>query len=179
MNLLVRLVILCFIAITAAEARQTIKFPEANPAFSFTVPDDWTKSLGENGKLDCKAGDETGYTLSIIPLRGMANITSEVEVKSYLVKLAESMARNAKITGLDVGDMQEMTNIKDVRFFGLNATGKQGTTEMIVSVVAFAAEPDTYFVLAAASTAIIDKSKEWELNEIIDSITPLSAKAAE
>ena len=178
MKLPIRLVLFCLVVVTAAEAKQTIKFPESDPAFSFTLPDDWTTSAGENGALVCKAGDETGYALSIIPLKGMPDMTGEEEVKAYLLKLAENMARQAKITDLDRGAMQEMTNVKDVRLFGLNATGKQGTTEMIVSVVAFAPITDTYFVLAAASTALIDKSKEWVLNEIVDSITPISAKAS-
>jgi hypothetical protein len=43
---------------------KTVKFPEKDPAFSITLPDDWIVKTDRDGNLDCKAGD--GSRLSFL-----------------------------------------------------------------------------------------------------------------
>ncbi|HWM24963.1 MAG TPA: hypothetical protein VNP98_09060 [Chthoniobacterales bacterium] len=151
---------------------KTIKFPEKEPAFSITIPDDWTAKPDKDGNLDCEAGDGSKFSFSIISTEEM-NMSTEEELKTYLSTLAKTMGDGAEIKDLKTGEMKEMTTGKGVKLFGLNAKGPTSGVEMVISLAAFAPKKDTYFIIMAAAEASVDKAHDKAMGEIINSITPL------
>lgn len=173
--------LLSLIAVTALAgavnvSAKTIKFPEKNPAFSFTLPDDWTTKPDDKGNLDCTAGDGSKFSFSIVDAKGAKEASSEAEVKAYLPKLAKTMGDGAKIGDLKVHDAQEMTNPNKIKLMGLNATGQTSGVDMVISLAAFAPKEDHYFIMMAAEPAEIDKAHDPAMMEIIKSIKRVNSK---
>ena len=151
---------------------KTIKYPEKDPAFSMTLPDDWTAKPDKDGNLDCESGDGSKFSFSIVPTR---DLNTETDLKAYLPKLAKIMGDGAKIKELKIGDIGEMTTAKKVKFFGLAAKGETSGIEMVITLAAFAPKKDIYFVIMAAEPAEVDKAHGKTMDEIIESIMPLGA----
>lgn len=149
---------------------KTIKYPEKDPAFSITLPDDWTAKPDKDGNLDCESGDGSKFSFSIVPTK---DLNTEADLKAYLPKLAKIMGDGAKMENLKVGEVGEMTTAKKVKLFGLNANGPTSGVEMVISLAAFAPKKDTYFVIMSAEPSEVDKAHGKMMGEIIDSITPL------
>lgn len=149
---------------------RTIKYPEKNPAFSITLPDDWTTKPDKDGNLDCQAGDGSKFSFSIVTSR---EVNTEADLKAFLSKLAQGMADGAKIENVKVGDIGEMTTTKKVKFFGLDAKGPTSGVEMVITLAAFAPKKDTYFGIMSVEPSDVDKAHGKMMGEIIDSITPL------
>ena len=149
---------------------KTIKYPEKDPAFSITLPDDWTAKPDKDGNLDCEAGDGSKFSFSIVPSK---EINTEADLKAFLPKLAQGMADGAKIENVKVGDVGEMTTAKKVKLFGLNAKGPTSGVDMVITLAAFAPKKDTYFVIMSVDPSDVDKAHGKVMGEIIDSITPL------
>ncbi len=59
------------IATSLGLSAKTIKYPEKEPAFSITIPDDWTAKPDKDGNLDCEAGDGSKFSFSIVPTEEM------------------------------------------------------------------------------------------------------------
>jgi hypothetical protein len=179
MRLIARLsVVAVLVAIGATLNATTVEYPEKHPAFTITLPDGWKATVDQEGNLDCEAGDGSDFGFSIMRTEGRPGMTTEAELKDYLPTLAKEVA-GAKIENLDVGAIQEMTTPKNVKLFGVNATGRAAGVDMVISVASFAPQPGTYFVLTSAAVAQVDKAHEKEMNEIVRSITPVVAKPAE
>ena len=53
------------IATSLSLSARTIKYPEKNPAFSITLPDDWTVKPNSDGSLKREAGDGSKYNFLI------------------------------------------------------------------------------------------------------------------
>jgi hypothetical protein len=149
---------------------KTLKYPEKNPAFSITLPDDWTAKPDKDGNLDCEAGDGSKFSFSIVP---SMDVNTEADLKAFLPKLAQGMADGAKIENVKVGNIGEMTTSKKVKLFGLNANGATSGTDMVITLAAFAPKKDTYFVIMSVAPSEVDKAHGKMMGEIIDSITPL------
>jgi hypothetical protein len=149
---------------------KTIKYPEKDPAFSITLPDDWTATPDKDGNLDCQSGDGSKFSFSIVPTK---DLNTEADLKAYLPKLAKGMADGAKIENAKIGEMGEMTTAKKVKLFGLNANGPTSGIEMVITLAAFAPKKDTYFVIMAVEPSDVDKAHDKMMGEIINSITPL------
>jgi hypothetical protein len=149
---------------------KTIKYPEKDPAFSITLPDGWTAKPDKDGNLDCQAGDDSKFSFSII---ASPNITSDEELKSYLPKLAATMAEGAKLKGLKVGDVKEMTTANKVKLMGLNATGQTEGVEMVISLAGFAPAKGNYFVIMGAESVEVDKAHDKDMGTILNSISPI------
>jgi hypothetical protein len=160
------------IATSLSLSAKTLKFPEKDPAFSITLPDGWTAVPDKDGNLDCQSGDGSKFSFSIIDSK---NITSDEELKSYLPKLAETMAEGAKLENLKVGDVKEMTNANKVKLMGLNAHGKTEGVEMVISLAGFAPTKGTYFVIMAAESVEVDKAHDKDMGGILNSITPATS----
>jgi len=83
-----------FLATALNLKAKTIKYPEKDPAFSITLPDYWTTKPGQDGGLDCKAGDGSKFYFSIVPFE---DVNTEADVKAVLPKLAQGLVDGAKI----------------------------------------------------------------------------------
>lgn len=149
---------------------KTIKYPEKDPVFSITLPDDWTTKPDKDGNLDCQAGDGSKFSFSIVPSK---DVNTEADLKAFLPKLAQGMADGAKMEKTKVGDVGEMTNAKKVKLFGLNANGATSGVDMVITLAAFAPKKDNYFVIMSVEPSEVDKAHGKMMGEIIDSITPL------
>lgn len=163
------------IATSGGADAKTIKYPDKDPAFSITIPDDWTAKPDKDGNLDCEAGDDSQFSFSIISTEGM-EMENEEKVKTYLSTLAKTMGDGAEIKDLKIGEMKEMTTPKGVKLFGLNAKGPSSGADMVISLAAFAPKKGTYFIIMAAAEASVDKAHDKAMGEIIGSITPISGK---
>lgn len=160
------------IAASPSLLAKTIKFPEKDPAFSITLPDGWTAKADKDGNLDCQAGDGSKFSFSII---ASSNITSDEELKSYLPKLAATMSEGAKLEGLKIGEVKEMTTAKKVKLMGLNAHGQTEGVEMVISLAGFAPAKDSYFVIMAAESVEVDKAHDKDMGAILNSISPVAS----
>jgi hypothetical protein len=148
---------------------KTIKYPEKDSAFSITLPDGWTATPDKDGNLDCQSGDGSKFSFSII---ASTNITTDEELKTYLPKLAQTMAEGAKLKDLKVGDLKEMTTPNKVKLMGLNANGQTDGVDMVISLAGFATKGN-YFVLMAAESVEVDKAHDKDMGAIINSISPI------
>jgi hypothetical protein len=70
-----------FIGTYSGLEAKTVRFPEKDPAFSVTVPDDWTVTVSSEGNLDCKAGDGSGLAFLIQKLEAK----TEEEMKAFCI----------------------------------------------------------------------------------------------
>lgn len=157
------------IATSLSLSAKTFKYPEKDPAFSITLPDGWTAVPDKDGNLDCQSGDGSKFSFSIIDSK---NITSDAELKTYLPKLAETMGEGAKLKGLKVGDVKEMTTANKVKLMGLNAHGQTEGVDMVISLAGFAPAKGNYFVIMGAESAEVDKAHDKDMGGILNSITP-------
>jgi len=167
------LVATLLIAASPGLSAKAIKYPDQDPAFSITIPDDWTAQPGKDGNLECEAGDGSKFSFSIVPA---AEIKKEEELKSYLSTLAKTMGDGAEINDLKVGEIKQMTTPNGVKLSGLNANGPSSGVEVVISLAAFAPKNETYFIIMAAAVADVDKAHDQTMGEIINSITPISGK---
>src|SRR5437660_6311775 len=108
---------------------KTIKYPEKDPAFSITLPDDWTAKPDKDGNLDCQAGDGSKFSFSLVPTK---DLNKEDDLKAYLPKLAQGMADGAKIADVKIGEMREMMTANKVKLFGLDAKGATSGVDMVI-----------------------------------------------
>src|SRR5437764_12000333 len=103
---------------------KTIKYPEKDPSFSITLPDDWTAKPDKDGNLDCQAGDGSKFSFSIVPSK---EVNTEADLKAFLPKLAQGLVDGAKIENVKIGDVREMTETKKVKLFEIErASGRRG-----------------------------------------------------
>lgn len=169
MKTLLTLAASVLIATSLSLSAKTFKYPEKDPAFSITLPDGWTAAPDKDGNLDCQSGDGSKFSFSIID---SSNITSDAELKTYLPKLADTMAEGAKLKDLKVGDVKEMTTANKVKLMGLNAQGQTEGVKMVISLAGFAPAKGHYFVIMAAESEEVDKAHDKDMGGILNSITP-------
>lgn len=172
MKLLLSFTTALLLATSLGVSAKTVKFPESDPAFSFTLPEGWTSSIDNKGNLDCVAGDGSKYSFSVLDTKGMPDMETEAQVRAYLPKLAKVMGDGAKISDLKLGDFQEMTTTKKIKVFGFDGKGTSSGVEMVISIAAFAPQEGHYFIVLAADSAEADKAHGKEMNGIFSSITP-------
>lgn len=176
MNTSITLAAALLVAASLSLSAGTMKYPEKDPAFSFTLPDGWTTTVDKKGALDCKVNGSSKFPIfSINPLKGR---TTEAAITAAMPKLAKISGESAGIENLQISDIKEMTTAKNVKFLRLNATGPTSEIEMVMSILAFAPRKDTYFVIMSSALAS-DKTHEQAIGEIVKSITPISGGSEE
>ena len=157
------------IALSCSLEAKTVKFPEKDPAFSITIPEDWTTTPKNDG-LECKAGDGSNYSFLIQSF----DAKSDDEVKTNLPKLIQAMGDNPELKDFKLmGDVAEMTMAK-MKLFIANAGASTGGTKMIFTAVAFAPKKGTYFSVISAEVEAVDLAHDKAMGEIMGSITPTS-----
>ena len=163
-----------FIGIVSGLQAKTAKFPEKDPAFSVTFPDDWTVKVDREGNLSCKMGD--GSSLSFIIQK--LDAKTEEEMKAFLQDIVKSLnlgdAKTAKVS-----EIKETTTPKGMKLFAITSTNTTLGVEMVYSDTAFAPRIGTYFGLLNIDRGAEAKAHEKQITEILNSITPISGEGAE
>jgi hypothetical protein len=157
------------IALSCSLEAKTVKFPEKDPAFSITLPDDWTTTPKNDG-LECQAGDGSNYSFLIQTF----DVKSDDEAKTNLPKLIQAMGDNPDLKDFKpVGEIMEMTMAK-MKLFIANATASTEGTKMIFTAVGFAPKKGAYFSVVSVEPEAVDRAHDKAMGEIMGSITPIS-----
>lgn len=158
-----------FIASSLGLSAKTVKFPEKDPAFSVTLPNDWTAEVNKDGNLEGKAGGGSQVGFLLQKLDGKA----EEEAKTYLKGIINTImlgdAKDARIS-----EIKETTTPSGVKLFAITCTGPAAGIEMFYSATAFSPKKETWFAVVTLETAADAKSAEKVMSEILNSLTPAS-----
>ena len=141
---------------------KTVEYPSGNPLFKLELPDGWTTSADKNGNLDVKANDKSDFEFSIIPAPPGQNI------KAFLPDLAKGMGKEMK--DFQVEEIQEMTTKPGMKVMILNAKGKIDTSDMVITLAAFAPEKEKYFIILSVAEKSVDQAHGNAMVEIVNSI---------
>jgi hypothetical protein len=149
-------------------------FPEKNPAFTVTYPDDWTVKVDSEANLNFTTG--AGSRLSFIIQK--LDAKTEEEVKVFLQQIVKTLdlgdAKTAKVS-----EIKETTTPKGVKLLAITSTNTAIGVEMIYSDTAFAPKKGIYFGLLNIDAAVDAKAHEKQITEVLNSITPISSEDAD
>jgi hypothetical protein len=157
-----------FIATSLSLSAKTVKFPEKDPAFSITVPNDWTDKVDKDGDLECEAGDGSSAGFLIQKM----DAKTEEEAKTYLNVMIKA-AYHGDAKDAKVSESKERTTPTGVKMFGIIYTGPAEGIEMSYMAVAFSPKRETWFALLDIEPAAAAKTHE-RTGVILNSITPTS-----
>ena len=163
------LLVSLFLATSLSVGAKTVKYPEKDPAFSITLPDDWTTKAKPDGNLECIAGDGSKFSFIV---QAQDSKTDDA-LKNDMGTLAKAMGEGAEMKDLKISDVIEMAMPK-VKLFAVNGTGTTSGLDMILTVVGFAPKKGTYFAVLAVETKEVDRAHDKVMGEIMSSITPVS-----
>ena len=175
MKTLITLLAACLIATSPSLRAETIKFPEKDPAFSFTLPDGWKATLNKKGDLECSVDGRSKFP--IFKIIRIGTLTDE-KMKDAMPKFMKIYGQSSGIENLLVSDLKETANAKKVKFLRMNGSGPTSEIEMGLAILAFAPRKDTYFLIMSGALAS-DKTHEQAIGEIVKSITPISGESEE
>jgi hypothetical protein len=156
-------------AVASPAIAQEMKFPTDTPAFTFELPKGWSCKPDGDGNLDCTPGNDPAYAFSILNLKGL----SGKDVKAVLPKLAQEMAKSAKIKDFELGDVDSDENGNGVKFTGIRGDGEVEGTEFMVMVHAFEPQKGKWFAVVTAGAAKDDAYHEKDYDSITASISPI------
>ena len=159
------------IAISSSLCAKTIKYPEYNPSFSITLPDDWTTKANSDGSLEGTTGDGSQFSFMVNPAY---EVSADAGLKAYLPKFVQEMSDSAGIKDMKVDAIKETMTSKGVKLFGLSVSGATDGGEMLISLTAFAPKTGTYFIIMAADRAEVEKAHEKVMGEILSSIASIA-----
>lgn len=150
----------------------TIQFPEKNPVFSFTLPDDWTTEPSGKTGLECKAGDGSSYTFDLraIPLK------TEKEVKAGLLELLPTL-QNPDLKNFKVGEVEEMM-AGNMKVLVCKATATLSGDPALITARAFSPKKGVYFTTMALAFEKTEVAHREVMNEILSSVKPIPAAPA-
>jgi hypothetical protein len=152
------------IATPLLEAKK-IEFPAGDPAFTFTIPDDWTTETGKDGRIYCTAPD--GFKIGLIASPALADADDAKKLLPTVLKgMGDAMkCENYKTEEVKTGDIGKLW------LASLHGQCKSEGTEMALNAVVFSLEAEKYFTVVGAAPEKVDKAHEKEMNELIKSIT--------
>jgi len=142
-----------------------VEFPADDPAFTFTMPDDWTTETGKDGRIYCTAPD--GFKIGIVASPAVSDADDATKLLPTILKgMADAMkCENYKAEEAKTGEMGKLS------LASMRGQCKSEGTEMALNAVVFSLEPGTYFTIVGAAPAIVDKAHDKEMNQLIRSIT--------
>ena len=143
---------------------KTVEYPAGNPLFKLELPDGWTTSADKDGNLDVKANDKSDFDFSIIP----AALGTGQDVKAFMPELAKTMGKDMKDFAVD--EIVELTSKTGMKVMVLPAKGKIGSSEMIITLAAFAPVKDKYFIIMSIAEKSVDQAHDKTMGEIVNSI---------
>lgn len=159
-----------FVALSCSVDAKTVKFPEKDPAFSLTLPDDWTTTPKNDG-LECQAGDGSKYSFLIQSF----DAKSDDEAKANLPKLIQAMANNPDLKDFKAMDDVAEMKMAEMKLFVANGTASTSGTKMIFTAVGFAPKKGgAYFSVISAEAEAVDQAHDKVMGEIMGSIAPIS-----
>lgn len=156
-----------FLAIAPGLNARTVRLPEKDPVFSFTLPDDWTTKPTNDG-LECQAGGGSKFMFLIRPFEA----ATDEEARKGLSELVPTV-KNPDMKDFKVGDVEEMAMGK-MRVFVLKATMMVSGTPLLLTTIAFAPKKGTYFGTMSMVREDVDAAHRKVMREILSSITPIS-----
>ena len=157
------------LGLIAHSSADTIKVPKDKPVFVLDLPDGWTHTADKDGDLSCEPGDKSDYSLQVI----LTDVTTKADMKKALPILAKSIGSKAKMTEIEVGDVEDSSNGNKVPFTGVRADGKLGDVPLVIILHAFEPVKGKWYVLFTVGTDKSDKAHEDDYNSIYDSIQTL------
>lgn len=144
---------------------KSVEFPAEDPAFTFTMPDDWTTESGKDGRIYCTAPD--GFKIGIIASPGVSNADDATKLLTTVLKgMADAMkCENYKTEEAKRDEMGKLS------LASRHGQCKSEGIEMALNAVIFSLEPGKYFTIVGAAPEKVDKAHGKEMNELIKSIT--------
>lgn len=155
-----------FVSLVLPLEAKSVKFPEADPAFKFKLPEGWTMEADKDGDLVCKSGDSPGITLNVNKM----NQTFD-QVKGSLPDLGKTFSKAAKMTGVETKDLGDDTNKNGVKGTIYVVKGKssgQGITAELLGIEPKEGE-NAFFIMFSGLASAMQKHGE-DIGAIIDSI---------
>lgn len=141
-----------------------VEFPADDPAFTFTIPEDWTSESGKDGRIYCTAPD--GFKIGLIASPALSDADDAKKLLPTVLKgMGDAMkCQNYKTEEVKVGEMGKLW------LASLHGQCKSDGTEMALNAVVFSLETGKYFTSVGAAPEKVDKAHEKEMNELIKSI---------
>src|SRR5687768_7539388 len=165
-RLLPSLLAATFLALLVAPLLQAkkVEFPADDPAFTFTMPDNWTTETGKDGRIYCTAPD--GFKIGLIASPALSDAD---DAKKLLPTVLKGMSdaikcENYKTEEVKTGDMGKLW------LASLHGQCKSEGIEMVLNAVVFSLEAGKYFTIVGAAPEKVDKAHDKEMNELIKSI---------
>lgn len=151
-------------AIPLLEAKQ-VEFPGDDPAFTFTMPDNWTTETGKDGRVYCTAPD--GFKIGLIASPAVSDADDAKKLLPTVLKgMGDAMkCENYKTEEVKTGEMGKLW------LASLHGQCKSDGIEMALNAVVFSLEAGKYFTIVGAAPEKVDKAHDKEMNELIKSIT--------
>jgi hypothetical protein len=147
-------------AVIAGGDGNTIVYPEKNPIFSVTFPDDW-KTETEEDIVHAYPADESIY-LGIWALEDAKNLDAALDAVDEAVA---SLVKNLKI------DDPETMTVNEIEFMTCDGTGIDNDGDKVnVSVALFSPDEKQIFILLYYGTPEAEDAHEDELVGIVKSI---------
>ena len=159
--LLVRAAIVLIATCVPLEAK-TIRYPQKDPMFRITIPDDWSATLEKDGGLKCIPRNHSKY-VSVFP---SANFNTKAELRAQLPKIAHDAAEGAAMKDLKLSGVKELS--RTLTLLSINAYGTSHGKQMRFTLLALAPKKDNTFTLIALEPAAAHDSS---IAAIINSIS--------
>jgi len=142
-----------------------VEFPADDPAFTFTMPDDWTTETGKDGRVYCTA--PAGFKIGIIASPGVSDADDARKLLRTVLKgMADAMkCENYKSEEAKTGEMGKLSLVSR------HGQCKSEGIEMALNAAVFSLEPGKYFTIVGAAPEKVDKAHRKEMSELIRSIT--------
>ena len=155
-----------FVGLTLPLEAKRIKFPEDNPDFVFTLPDDWTMEADKDGDLVCKSQEHIGLRFNLNRMN-----QTFAQVKESLPELGRVFAKSAKLTEIETKQMGDDTNKNGVKGTIYVVKGKSSGRLLMAELLAIEPKPggNAYFILFSGIAEAFQAHKD-DVGAIVDSI---------
>jgi hypothetical protein len=148
------------ISVMADGGGNTIVYPEKNPIFTVTFPDDWSTETDEN-LLHAVPSDSSLY-LGIWALENADNLDAALDQVDEAVS---SLVKNLKV------DEADSMDVNGIKFITVDGTGKdEDGNKVSVSVALFSPDEKQIFIMLYFGTPEAENTHEDELVGILKSI---------
>jgi hypothetical protein len=155
---------------------RSVKVPEKEPVFSFNLPEGWTLKSAPGGDVECTAGEGSNFSFFFSDYQN--SFKDESELKELLAIQAKAVADGGKEnnTKVSVDPMRERETNNKVRIFSVTLhMASPGGVDMVQVFAGFVPSAGRYFLLGSAASAEAHNAHEKAMNEILDSIKPVTA----
>ena len=167
MKKLPALLSILFLAASSRLDAEQIKHPQSDPAFTITIPSDWTAKWDEKGNLSCKSADG-GERFSIIPV---GKGKDWEYLKDYLPGLARKSGQDWKFQDQKDTELEEPTTPRKVKVLKISTHGMREGAKTVIKIAAFKVAAEKVFVVLSMGP---DNGKfPAKVDAAIASVTPL------